>query len=660
MGILLKNKTLLYLLAVTLVLGLHVQTKTYDKKYLSAILYEAWDSYKPPRKKSDESESQLTTLKKGIVNTLKSYGKEVINPYTFQERSEPFAVLLARYLNNEFFTPIKEHDVIDLTSIMQLELLKGRNRAADSIIHHIITLNNAPITATALGHKAVIETISMPVNDPKRILQHQKGIHFFMQHEEIRNACKKLLKNIQHTEVYLNAKLGSDVDTSVQSNVLYARGLLGLFGIDEIPLAASVVDFKRNLLQILLSYQLMKNSKKYAQNIWQRPRQNQRFGMSDVRDIGAGSYFVATAALGLGNVKMFINIQRNIQDAVLRIAKCVRSMQSILELLSGYKDIREAVPTLSSALERIKTGSKASKKFNSLNNLLRKPSLKKEQSSLFAPAGDYLVANSLLGSEKIQAEYAPILHVIGLIDSYVGFAEKMIAHKHFPSKYCFAQLIDSKEKPQLIAKEFWNPFIDQKKAVTNSISLGTETMRNMLLSGPNTAGKSTTMKALMIAIILAQSYGIAPAKSFSLTPFSKLMTYLNITDDTAAGISLFKAETMRASALIDTLEKLSKDQFAFVLVDEIFTGTAPEKAKELAYRFYKKLNTFKSAIFVAATHFRRLETLEKETGGQIKNYHLDAIVDEKGIVKRYTYKLVPGYGKASSAEQIAKESGITF
>ena len=262
--------------------------------------------------------------------------------------------------------------------------------------------------------------------------------------------------------------------------------------------------------------------------------------------------------------------------------------------------------------------------------------------------------------KAIRSEYGPVMRLVGELDTYVALAQKMVAHEDQPAKLCFAQFEVGKDKPMIQAINFWNPFIDHAKVVPNTVSLNTGAERNIILTGPNTGGKSTVMKALMMSIILAQTYGVAPADSLRITPFSKLITYLNIADDTGAGISLFKAEVKRASELMNMLKALPENQFAFVMIDEIFTGTSPDKAERLSYRFMKKVSEFKNVIFVNATHFKKLTELEQETGGVAKNYHTGVITDDTGRVVRYTYKLVPGPATVSSAEQVVEETGIEF
>ena len=135
----------------------------------------------------------------------------------------------------------------------------------------------------------------------------------------------------------------------------------------------------------------------------------------------------------------------------------------------------------------------------------------------------------------------------------------------------------------------------------------------MIVTGPNAGGKSTTLKGIAISLILAQTFGIVPADEAVITPFTKIASYLNITDDIVAGRSLFKAEVMRAHNLIETVEKLESKQFSFVILDEIFNGTSPHEGAAAAYWNGKHLGSFDRSIAIVATHFPLLTDLEKIT-----------------------------------------------
>ena len=118
----------------------------------------------------------------------------------------------------------------------------------------------------------------------------------------------------------------------------------------------------------------------------------------------------------------------------------------------------------------------------------------------------------------------------------------------------------------------------------------------------------------MINIIMAQSFGIAPAASLELTPFAKLHSYIDITTNLAEGESLFQAEVNRSKQLKDSIDSCKDGEKAFTVIDEIFSGTNPDTASKVGFNFLKDRGDDKHNITIVTTHFPRITDLEAETG----------------------------------------------
>ena len=137
---------------------------------------------------------------------------------------------------------------------------------------------------------------------------------------------------------------------------------------------------------------------------------------------------------------------------------------------------------------------------------------------------------------------------------------------------------------------FWNPMIDPDVVVPSTIELGgTNPAKNAVISGPNAGGKSVSMKAITLCILLGQTFGVAPAKRMVFTPFSSINTYLNIKDDVAMGRSKFRMEALRANDLIERIESMSEHEdpdrghLVFSMMDETFSSTDPKEGSAAAY-----------------------------------------------------------------------------
>lgn len=617
----------------------------YNRDYTVEIANEALKAYN-----SVGEEGQVEEVK--VPETLPDMLKAFVKPYaaTFVAPSE--RAMLQRAFEQLALPDLPlDQSVIDEGTVKELELLRGGNRSEDTLINRLTQFNGDSLLSTVVGRKSMIEAITMPIDDLEQVTNRQRVIKLLTEKDFLRKRCFALLQKMKEAEPYLFEIYARNGITKGEEAV-YPSPFMRMIGLGEVP---SAITLGNRLFALLVPYAAAAAG--ITGGLTQHP------GMPPAlkpQFVAFSLIEAVSVPLIAGQVKSITHIIKNMQDRLIHVATFMRSAQALMQLLAGQKDVVRFMPQLDEALELVQSGPQASKKFNYLNKLLQKSAFDEGAPSALSSPGNVLVAYKYMVDKAIRGEYEPFMRVVGELDSYVALAQKIVAHKDQPAKFCFAGFEQNKDQPMIKATNFWNPFIDQKVVVPNTVSLGTGAERNIILSGPNTGGKSTVMKALMMSVLMAQAYGVAPAEDLKITPFSKLITYLNITDDTGAGVSLFKAEVQRASELMNMLKALPENQFAFVMIDEIFTGTSPDKAEQLSYQFMNKLSEFKNVIFINATHFKKLNVLEQETGGQVKNYHTGVITDDAGRVVKYTYKLVPGPTTVSSAQQVAEESGIEF
>ena len=273
--------------------------------------------------------------------------------------------------------------------------------------------------------------------------------------------------------------------------------------------------------------------------------------------------------------------------------------------------------------------------------------------SLASRKGRVVAAFALL--RNIRAELAPLLLAIGELDAYVACAKLYKKHEGKNNQFAFATYLNQ-DTPSVEAQDIWNPFVGAEKAVANSLLLGGTLPLNVIITGPNAGGKSTFLKGLTLDILLAQTIGIAPARTFAFTPFAKITTYMNISDDTSGGNSLFKSEVLRAQELMDTIEKLDKGCFAFSIMDEMFSGTSPKEGEAATYAVAEDLGNHTNSILLLATHFPKIKELEA-TDKNFKNYQVRVVYNEDGSFS-YPYKLTEGAADQTVAIDILKDQGF--
>ncbi|MBI2774542.1 hypothetical protein HYX58_00875 [Candidatus Dependentiae bacterium] len=367
--------------------------------------------------------------------------------------------------------------------------------------------------------------------------------------------------------------------------------------------------------------------------------------------VGAGGVMVGL--LGYSSYKTFDdtklnnNIARHLQTKLIDVATYINSLSKLSNLLNQHSEN----PVFESIRESLSTKNNLSAHAEKLKSFLMKNTFT-GKASFFSLTGRVLAAHQLM--KEVKEEFGQAMSAAGYLDAYLSIAKLYLAHESSRVQYSFASFVEA-DKPYLHITDLWNPFVSADVVVTNDLTLGTETLpNNMILTGPNTGGKSTVIKGVIINLLLAQTIGIVPAKQLVITPFVNINCYLNITDDIATGTSLFKAEVIRAKTLIESIRKLSKHEFSFTIMDEVFSGTSPKEGEETAYLFAKELSKFDNSMTCIATHYHRLTELENE---KFKNYQVTVYKSEDGSFVR-PFKLEEGKSTINIAFDLLEQEGI--
>jgi hypothetical protein len=223
---------------------------------------------------------------------------------------------------------------------------------------------------------------------------------------------------------------------------------------------------------------------------------------------------------------------------------------------------------------------------------------------------------------KIRDNTEPIkqmLSNLGLLDAYTNNVNLVVN-----GPYNYTKILKNKTQPAIVAKEMFMPIIPFEKNTTNSIDL---IGKNAIIMGPNAMGKSTLIKSIALNIIMSQSLGIVAAKTFAHTPFYMIDTYINITDKKGEK-SLFEMEVERMKDHIQNLSTLQSDIFAFMIIDEMFSGTNPEEGTAASIAVAEQLAEYPNSICIITTHYKDLANIEN---AGFKKYHLDNYVLKEGV-----------------------------
>lgn len=150
-------------------------------------------------------------------------------------------------------------------------------------------------------------------------------------------------------------------------------------------------------------------------------------------------------------------------------------------------------------------------------------------------------------------------------------------------------------------KGFFHPLIENP--VKNDFKL-TEDHQGFIISGPNTGGKTATLKSLAL-VQLFLSYGLyLPAQKASISLYDNIFFFGNDQQNLEEGLSSFAAEVKNYVHLFEQL-----DGNNLILIDEIFNSTSSEEASALALAIFKKLGKVHNCHIVVSSHHQTLKTI---------------------------------------------------
>jgi hypothetical protein len=182
-----------------------------------------------------------------------------------------------------------------------------------------------------------------------------------------------------------------------------------------------------------------------------------------------------------------------------------------------------------------------------------------------------------------------------------------------------------------------------EKAVASSVRFTGESP-HAALTGPNGGGKSSFLRAVLQCVILAQTYGFAPADGLVMRRFSWISSGLRL-QDAPGDLSMFETEVWFAARL---LRHKTEKRIGLVLYDELFHSTNPPDGVRTAEIFLKRLWEKTGVISIVSTHVFDLVEKAPEAVQRLC-CQAEALPDGNII---YKYSVEEGICKVSSVKKI--------
>lgn len=264
--------------------------------------------------------------------------------------------------------------------------------------------------------------------------------------------------------------------------------------------------------------------------------------------------------------------------------------------------------------------------------------------------------NELLIQEKREIEkiLSEISQEIGAISEQLTENYSLILRIDFLfAKAKYADLINAvkpeiNEEGKILIKNGRHPLIDSKKVVPSNITLGID-FDSLVVTGPNTGGKTVVLKTIGLFTIMTQAGILIPADNGTLiSVFDNIFADIGDEQSIEQSLSTFSSHMKN---ITDILNKITPD--SLVLFDELGAGTDPVEGAALAcsiLEYVRKLG----AKTVATTHYSELKLYALSTE-RVENASCEFSVETLSP----TYRLIIGIPGKSNAFEILKKLGFS-
>lgn len=257
------------------------------------------------------------------------------------------------------------------------------------------------------------------------------------------------------------------------------------------------------------------------------------------------------------------------------------------------------------------------------------------------------IVEEMLG---IAAGYADIMNHLGMLisklDVIVAFA---LAAVSAPTPYVKPEILPESDDRKMNFTGLRHPIVELQESVSyipNDVEFEKDKSIFHIITGPNMGGKSTYIRSVGTAVLMAQIGSFVPADSATMSVMDSIMVRIGSSDCQIKGISTFMAEMLETSNILNCATEKS-----LILIDELGRGTSTYDGFGVAWAVSEHIAKIIKCFTLFTTHFTELTQLAEEIG-TVRNYHVSALVADQKLT--LLYQIQPGVCDKSFGIHVAE------
>ncbi|MBI5178577.1 MAG: DNA mismatch repair protein MutS [Nitrospinae bacterium] len=486
-------------------------------------------------------------------------------------------------------------------------------------------------TRTPMGARLLRERLVKPLKDPKGVMERQGAVTAFFDDGAVREKYRALLSDVGDFERCIGRIAGKSCTPRDFSSLLRS--------LKQLPDLRVAVDGMEALAGIMQKWDNVDDLKTLLEKAV-NPNHPATF-----KDLG---FIRKGYNAELDEIRFF---RENAAGAVRAMEEKERAATGISTLKIGYNKIYGYyIEVTSKHAEKVPAGYIRKQSLVNCERFIS-PELKEIEEKLVSSEERARVIETRL-TEELRAATATYLErvraaasAVARLDVASALAEAAALHG-----YCAPAVTDGNE---LALEDSRHPVIErlmtEENFVPNDIKMDEGAPRLMVITGPNMAGKSTYLRQVALAVLMAQAGSYVAAKSARVGVADRIFTRVGAQDRLQKGLSTFMVEMVETANILNNATGKS-----LVVLDEIGRGTSTFDGISIAWAVAEFLARLQART-VFATHYHELTDLALTEPG-VSNHNVTVKEYREHLV--FLRKVEAGPADKSYGIQVARLAGL--